>query len=215
VSAIPDVQGDEESAGAETPRSSSSNSPFIFPPPSATATTSSSAFSAMSSTGTGPHMYDHQRYLSQSSERPSVASSYDPNQVDYRNLNSLMTFPNPPTTLAHYQQQQQESVIVSHTSILNPVGANSNPYIPVHQSPVGVSTGLPQQQQQLSMSQQFEYHLQHNLNLNSVIMGSSSNSVPHELARRSSAGPGHTQGVIVFDPSSSNTAPPQFKQESE
>lgn len=131
VSTIPDVQGEEESA--ETPRSSSSNSPFVFPPPSSTATsaTVSNAFSETreQQSPIEPH-------------RASISYINDPNLVNYP-----IPSPGPPT--------YQPLIVAPQVSIMNPVGANSNPYIPIHHITGTVQPSQPRAE--------FQYRVQSNV----------------------------------------------------
>jgi len=175
VATVPDVQGDEESAETPTPRSSGSNTPFVYPPPSSTVT------SAAANTGPGEQ------------RRSSASYINDPNLLGY--------IP-PPSSISSgsYHQDHHAAIPVpaspspsaSHTSttILNPVGVNSNPYIPYQTLPPPHRA-------------EFQYHVQRSTSENGYNDSNaslSSVSPGGGIMSRSNIGKSNANsGVILYD----------------
>lgn len=149
VSAIPDVQGDED---AETPRSTVSNTAFVFPTSTATSSSSTSSSAPQTPTSAPPSLQG------QGCEptTPSYASALPDQKPNFgvsggvpgglhhslpltipvptfpsRSLQTHSTMnPSVPVIVPNPSVIQQQQHLQQNSHILNPVGANSNPYIP-------------------------------------------------------------------------------------
>ncbi|ODN00376.1 Dr1-associated corepressor [Orchesella cincta] len=192
VSAIPDVQGDED---AETPRSTISNTAFVFPP-SSSSTSSSSAPQTPSSATPTPLMggSGEPSTATASVSTPSYTATLPDQNPSFGGAQNAsggvhhslpMTIPAPsfparsvqstinptvPVIVPNPSVIQQQHLQPNSHSILNPVRANSNPYIPSvsvpsHPGGVGVPVNSPGAQYNM-------YHQPNNPNGMGIAYGS-------------------------------------------